>query len=381
MATPLCIFAVTSKLYESDIFNANLVALSIMSLFTLINDIGLYQYYVKRFNEVRLDKNKSGWLLGVAFGQKIITCMVCVLIIFLLTFLDNYRDIVSFLIIGSIGAIFQAFQPIWYYNGIEKMSIYATANIGAKILSLLLMWILLTFYKTDYVPVICFTFANILLTLYLLFDVKRHNLSYKKVILKDLFNLISIARFYIFSRTLSAISTYLIVIVLGATSLSLAGVFAIADQIYKSIKLSISAVIQVLIPFSLRSKNTMFLIYITVAVLIIALLIFFLIDLVLIDVVTFIWGSVPFSGHSIIYLYTYAGILAMLNALLGFPWFGNLGFYDKANTTLVWATVVTISMLLYAFYQNNSLLAYIVLISESSLLIFRLFHLSWLKFK
>ena len=100
MATPLYIFAVTSKLYESDIFNANLVALSIMSLFTVINDIGLYQYYVKRFNEVRLDKNKSGWLLGVAFGQKIITCMVCVLIIFLLTFLDNYRDIVIFLIIG-----------------------------------------------------------------------------------------------------------------------------------------------------------------------------------------------------------------------------------------------------------------------------------------
>ena len=70
LISPLLIFAVTSKIYPPEIVYANLVTLSIMGFFSIVNDIGLYQYYVKRFAGIKSDKDKLSWLITVAFGQK-----------------------------------------------------------------------------------------------------------------------------------------------------------------------------------------------------------------------------------------------------------------------------------------------------------------------
>ena len=42
-------------------------------------------------------------------------------------------------------------------------------------------------------------------------------------------------------------------------------------------------------------------------------------------------------------------------ALLGFPWFAIIGFYDRANSSLIWATLVSLTLLAYAFYYDQSL--------------------------
>ena len=381
MLVPLCILAVSSKVYGTEVFYANLVTLSIMGFFSVVNDAGLYQYYVKCLSEDRYNKNKLGWWIGVAVGQKILTCLACLLIVFLLTFFDNYKDIINYLLIGTAGALFQAFQPIWYYNGVEKMSIYAVANVCVKVSSLLLMYLLFSYYENDYIPVICFTFSNVILAVYLFFEIKRRKFTYSNVSLSDVLVMMSTARIYVFSRTLATISTYLIVLVLGVNAFSLAGVFAIADQIYKAVKLSVSPMVQVIIPYCIRTKNTMFLVYFSLALSIIVLLLYSFIDQILFDVVNLIWGDIPENGKIIIYMYTYAGMISMLNAALGFPWFAVLGFYDKANSSLIWATFISMTVLLYSFYQDISLLAYVVIITEISLLVLRVLHLAWLKYK
>jgi hypothetical protein len=102
---------------------------------------------------------------------------------------------------------------------------------------------------------------------------------------------------------------------------------------------------------------------------------------ILFDFVYLIWGDIPENNKNIIYLYVYAGLVSMLNAILGFPWFAVLGCYDKANNTLIWASFISMMVLLYSFYYNISLLAYVIIISELSLLILRVLHLTWLQFK
>ena len=378
---PLCIFAVSSKAYGTAVFYSNLVTLSLMGFFSLVNDAGLYQYYVKCFSEDRYNKKKLGWWIGVVVSQKILTCLTCLLILFLLTFFDNYQGIINFLLIGTVGAVFQAFQPIWYYTGVEKMAIYAVANLLVKVSSLLLMYLLFSYFENDYIPVICFTFSNVILTVYLVFEIKRQRFTYSNVSLKDVLTMMSTARLYLFSRTLASISTYLIVLVLGVTEFSLAGVFAIADQIYKAVKLSVSPIVQVIIPYCIRTKDMKFLVYFSLVLSTIVLLLYFLIDQILLDVVNLIWGVIPENGELIIYMYTYAGMISMLNAVLGFPWFAILGFYDKANSSLILATFFSMTVLLYSFYRDLSFLAYVVVISELSLLVLRLLHLAWLEYK
>lgn len=381
MLVPLCIFAMSSKVYGTEVFYANLVTLSIMGFFSVVNDAGLYQYYVKCLSEDRHNKNKLSWWIGVALGQKLLTCMTCLLIVFLLTFFDNYKAIINYLMLGTVGAVFQAFLPIWYYNSIEKMSIYAAANIFVKISSLLLMFLMFTYYENNYIPVICFTFSNIILTVYLFFEMSHRRFTYSNVTLRDVLAMMSTARMYLFSRTLTTISTYLIVLVIGVNAFALAGIFAIADQIYKAVKLSVSPMVQVIIPYCIRTRSISFITIFSLVTFIFVAVLYSVIDGILFDVVYLIWGDIPENNKNIIYLYVYAGLVSMLNAVLGFPWFAVLGCYDKANNSLLWATFISMMVLLYSFYYNISLLAYVVIISELSLLVLRVLHLTWLQCK
>jgi PST family polysaccharide transporter len=382
MLVPLCIIAVSSKVYGTEVLYANLVTLSIMGFLNVVNDAGLYQYYVKCISEDRHKKNKLGWWISVALGQRLLTCMICLFIVFLLTFFDNYKAIINYLMLGTVGAVFQAFLPIWFYNGIEKMSIYAAANIFVKISSLLLMYLMFTYYENNYIPVICFTFSNIILTVYLFFEMSQRRFTYSNVTLRDVLALMFTARIYTLSRMLTTIASYLIVLVVGVNAFSLAGIFAIADQIYKAIKLSISPIVQVIIPYCMRTRSISFITIFSLVIFIFVAVLYSVIGGgILFDFVYLIWGDIPENNKNIIYLYVYAGLVSMLNAILGFPWFAVLGCYDKANNTLIWASFISMMVLLYSFYYNISLLAYVIIISELSLLILRVLHLTWLQFK
>ncbi|MDB2440988.1 hypothetical protein N9W72_05240 [Luminiphilus sp.] len=378
LVTPLYVTIIASQYYTGIVFSANLIAISIASALFIFNDLGLYQLIIKKFIEVRNEQKLSSDLLSLIYSQRLLSVFISTALLALLPSIGDYSSITSYLIIVTFGMVSQAFQPIWVFQAFEDVRFYCVFNIISKLINLAVVTICIFSYENPYGPVLGFAISNFLLAISLNTFLQVSGYKVYLVNPMKVWGLVREGRNYTISRLSILTYTGLISFLVGINDIAAAGIVALAEQLYKAIQLSVSPIIQVIIPYCERVRDSK-LVYKLLAGLIIILSISALIvGYFGSQAVLYLWGISSEHEVAILFVYFGAAGLNTISSLIGFPLFGAFGHYEKTNYSSIANGLFSLFIVTVAFVYFDQLLSSIILICEISLLTIRISHVGYI---
>ena len=375
---PLYVIILASHNYDDFVFSANILSISIAGALFILNDLGLYQLIIKKISDTRNDKKLINQLISLIYCQRFMMVVISLLIVIFISEIGNYEKIQKYLFIVLVGIVSQAFQPIWFFQALENVKFYCLVNIFSKIVNASLVTYLIFNDQNSYALVIGFAISNLLMFFLLNIFLINSGFKFNFVKIKKVIDLIWEGKSYFFSRITTLTYSGLISFLVGINDFKSAGVIALAEQLHKAIQLSISPVIQVLIPYCNRVRDSRVVFKILFGLIAVILLLTFLVDSFGLWMASNLWNITSRGELLILMVYFFSACINTVTSLIGFPLFAAIGFYSKTNISSIINGLISISILFIFFYYLNQFLMFVVLICELTFLIVRIVHLSYI---
>ena len=379
LITPLYVTIIASQYYTGNVFSANLLAISIASALFIFNDLGLYQLIIKKFTEVRNEQKLTSDVLSLIYSQRLLSVFISTALLALLPSIGDYSSITSYLFIITVGVISQAFQPIWIFQAFEDVRFYCVFNIISKIINLTVVSICIFGYDNPYAPVLGFAISNFFLAISL--NTFLHVSGYKVYLVNPMkvWALVREGRNYTIARLSILTYTGLISFLVGINDIAAAGIVALAEQLYKAIQLSVSPIIQVLIPYCERVRDSQLVYKLLAGLIIILSVSAIIVGYFGSQAVLYLWGISSEREVATLLVYFGAAGLNTISSLIGFPLFSTFGHYEKTNYSSIVNGLFSLLIVTVAFVYFDQLLSSIILICEISLLTIRISHVGYLR--
>ena len=344
---PIYFLIVYSEFSNGAYFSQNALTYSVAGIFSLLIDGGLHQFFVMK----SIEKNEvnKGKVLPAFFLQRLTMVFICLIFMGFWALASNQLELISVWWMALCLGTAQSLQPLWWFNAKHAHGRLLQINIVSKIMALLAFaWAVAGGSQVNG-PVLAmlvghFFMAGIMLVVVIRAEGLRFNA------LHEIYPSPHDALSYFFGRAGSTVPASGVSAYVGFFDLNLAGVIAFAETIYKTIRLSVSPLIQVAITRYLQNEGQIAeVIKITKALF--TLNIIGGMMLVLFGelcVATFI-PVIESSIRWIVVCYAVAGLISMTSSFLGFPAFAAINKYNDANKSLIIASVVAaICLLVFA---------------------------------
>ena len=374
--TPLLIMPYLSRIFGIEKFGHLSVLLSLIVLVSIITDFGYNlagTYFIAKNKE---KKSLINEYLGTAVLLKTLILILVISTICFFTFLGKINSIEnnSILILVNLNIIFQAFQFIWFFQGIEKMFNITFYTAVGKISYLILVFLfvkdeslekVLLFYSVG-------NFESCFLSFFYIYKEKFRIMFPKMSRLKTSFK----ENFFFFLSRVSGniYSTFSIFILGQASTYTEAALYSSSDKLYQGGKSVTNPVTQAIYPYVARTKDTMlvskFVLRLLVPLIICCGFFFIFSEKTL----TIFYGKSFADGEKILKVFMLTSVVNFIGVNYGYPAFASISRVDIVNRSVLYASIAQIIYLSFLYFNKciNSFNVVIgLLFTETFLSIYR----------
>lgn len=376
---PLLLIPHLTRALGLEVFGVVAFGLALVQLASLVTDFGFSLSLTPRVARNKTDVCSINRLLGAAYLIKTaLLVSISVLGALLIPTLENYREYLGFFALLIIPVWAQAFQPVWLFQGLEKMAfitIYTAFARGAHVILVLLF-----VHSPADINLIALSTgaAQALATLVSIGAVVRLGFRPERPSISEAWSLTRLSSPYFWSR--AAVYTY----TLGGTAFlgifgtpTQAAVYSAAEQLYRGAQALTSPVSQALYPYMARTQNIQLFGKVLAGLCCASALGGAVGWLFAPQIVAIVFGDGFSAALPIVDVFILIFLITVPSVLLGYPFLGALGRACRANRSVIYAGLAQISFLfaLWHFEVVGAIeVAFAVLAVEGFVLMYRARH-------
>lgn len=382
---PILILPFLTRTLGVDSFALVSIVLATIQLSFVITDYGLSVYAPFKIALAKSSHEQINRLISNIYGLKVILFFAALCIFTAIMCAQDSDNWWTILFFSSLAMFFQAYQPVWLFHGIEKMSGVAVISLTTKLSYIIFVFIFVS-DSFDGVNVIASWAAAQLLT-----SVVSNWLMFKegyRIYLPTYHEIALIGREcreYFISRLAVSMFSSVNTIVLGAAgSSSQVALYSVCDQLYKAGKNATMPVSQALYPYMTHQKNWALFYKILFCSAFGLAFGSFMVAQVSEDIITLVFGESYNAASPILDIFLVTIVINFVSVLFGYPAFGALGRPDFANKTVIFGAgchVVALVLCMTLFQLDSLKTAYITLGTELIIMTLRIAKLLELRKK
>jgi PST family polysaccharide transporter len=373
---PLFLIPYLARALGAETYGVVSYGLSIVAIATILTDYGFNLSATLQISKLRDDVAQVNKLIGAIFACKVmLSVAACSVVVAYALLTTKYAHHTRYLLLLVIPVIAQAFQPVWFFQGIEKMGYIAWFTLVSRLLYVVFVFAFVTKPADYYLLSLVNGISQFLaLGLSLMFMVKERfyprwpGISYCIATFKS-------STPFFWSR--AAVSTYTAG---GALFLGLYGMplqvayYAAAEQLYKGAQSLFAPLAQALYPNLARTKNFHLLFSVLKGTLLVCIggLVFGVFAGKW--TIALLFGKTFGGSYVVLLVFLVTLIVNTPSVLLGYPLLGALGQAGKANRSVVIAGLLQIVLLCICFtlgWTQALQIAVTVLVVETIVLMLR----------
>jgi len=373
---PLIILPYLIKVIGIENFGLINFALSVIMFFNILigfgfdlsatRQVSIYKNDIRKVSEIF-----SSVYLIKAFLLILSFIVLCVFIIFVPK-IHTYSMLfilTSFILIGNM------FFPSWLYQGMEDMKYITIINVGIKFFFVLTIFLFIK-SPSDYLLVPTFNSIGSILGGFVafLYAIKKFNVKLIKPSFNEIKKLFVDSFHFFMSRIANNGMRYIALTLIGFNfNNNIIGLYSLAEKLFFAFAGLGGIVSQTIYPYMSRTRNILFfkkiLLIISIILIIIMILLFFFSKYIFVYIFH-IKNELIISLFQIMLI---GIVIAVYNALIGYPLLAAFGYVKEANYTLVAASIFYIVFLIYAtsILKNIYFVAFSLIAYELLVLLFR----------
>jgi PST family polysaccharide transporter len=288
--------------------------------------------------------------------------------VFLAGFFSDYSNYKNLFLFTLLAVAAQAFQPIWFFQGIERMKNITIYMVITKVLYALLVILLVRGADDVLLVIFSWAIAQTVGAIISILFVYHEGFSIPFPTIKSVLTTLKNSRHFFVSRIAVAMYTSVNTIALGLVgNTTQLAYYGVCEQLYKAGQNVTMPINQALYPYMSKEKNwPLFFKLVSIVVIILTAVLFF-INYFIGDILGLIFGE-QFSEAAFIMTILLAMIVVnYIGVAFGYPAFGAMGFPQYANKTVVVGAIIHILMISTLFYMgqiNAYFIAITTLITE-----------------
>ncbi|MDG6894873.1 oligosaccharide flippase family protein [Volucribacter amazonae] len=373
---PYLVNVLSTEYYGLVVFSQSFIV-----FFSIFVDFGFNLSAVKAIAIYQKNKLKLQQIYSsVMFIKTILLIVSFFLLIIITNVFDKFQQYRYIYFLSFLYVIGQAYFPIWFFQGVEKMKFITVINIIVKIFFTCSIFIFVKRETDFYLVPILNGLGNILgaiLSIYIVytkFKVRFITVSINQIIyyFKDSFQ-------YFLSNISVNFYTGVNTVILGmVTTNNIVAYYNMAEQLYKAMLAFTGPLTAVLYPYMTRTKNIVFFKYILIGVASICTIgCIFMINLDQFILTLFYNNNVNYFVIKIFDIFTVSFIIATISCMLGYPFLGSIGYINHANNSIIFGAIFhLLSIICLYLFDSISIMniALLVLATESVVLFYRIFY-------
>jgi len=314
-------------------------------------------------------------IIADVHGAKVLLVLVSCLGLGLVSRIPSYQAHGMLFIWAGLAVLFQAYQPVWLLQGLENMRSYAMYMVSSRLAFMAGVYAVVRHPGDGQWVLLVFALSNLLGAGLGLRAMQAAGYRAAALSLGGGWRLMRGSSGYFWGRSAFAVYSSLNSVVLGAAALAQAGVFNVAEQVYKVGQSLGGPISQAMLPALAQTQNTRLVWKILPALLGVIGLGCAMVGALAPWLIPLAFG--PGYGASVpaLTVFLFAVPVSISGMVLGYPWFAALGAPDTVNVTSVLAAGLHV-VLLATLWWLDQLTAYnvalCVLATESFMLLLRL---------
>ena len=373
---PLITIPYLTRTLGVEAYGAYAFALAIVMIACVITDFGFNLWATAEVAAHRDDNERIKRLYGSVTAVKLMLTTFVVFVIFIYAansvIAAEYRSVLYWTVLPIIGI---TFQPVWLFNGLERMAYLTIFVLVSRIAFIALTFTLVTSVDDLALLMGVNGLAQIIAALLGFGVLRRFGYVPSRPKLVACREVLKQASPFFLSRI--AVSTYtaggalFLGVVAGTRSVA---IFAVAEQLYRGALALLSPLSQVMYPYMMRTRNYRLLMWTIAGATLVASVgsgLAFFLDA---HIITLLFTNAYIESLPVLHIFLIAIIVNTPSVLLGYPMLGALGKVSIANHSVLFAGVLQL-IVLYAWYALERTspvdVAIAVLIAELSVLIVR----------
>lgn len=373
---PLILIPYYTHVFGLELFGVVAFSLAAVQLAMVFTDFG---FALSATEDISRNRDSKGYLeetVGSILLIKVGLFSLAAGAVFLLPSLkDEYAEYQLLFTLSAIPILGLTFQPIWFFQGIEKMNLVAIYTVSAKSLYLVLALVFVREPADFYLVPVMNGISQVLAAILGLLLVHREGYRIRwpgKERTKSVFRASS--TFFV-SRASVAMYTSGSAFFLGIFgSATQVAIFSIAELLYRAIQGVFSPVGQALYPYMVREKNIGVFFKILAAACTLSVVGVVVGYYVSPALVPLLFGGDYAASVPILYLFFVVVIINTPAVLLGYPFLGAFDATRYANYSVIIGSAVYILLLLWVgttYGLDAVVVVYLVMVAEGLVFLIR----------
>lgn len=351
---PLIVLPYIGRVLGVDGFGTVSILFSVSAIVYIITDYGFSlssSYWIAKH---RKNKRNISHYFGAVYFSK--TFLLVLVFIFMFSFswrgIINIDDIDELKIWAFIIALSQAYQPIWFFQGIEKMKNVTMFMVLSKVLYMMFVFIFVKEMSDVFYVFFAFAISNVVATIVSITLVYKNGYQISVPSRKRIIRVFKESTPYFFSRAsvclYTSANTFLVGTILGVAQ---AALYSSSEKLYQAGQSLISPISQSLFPHLARTKDVGVLIRIVICGLAPMAIGCYVCWIYASDILLMIFGVGFDSAASVLRVFMLCSIVTFITGNFGYPAFAIYGRLDLVNKS-VYFSGITQLLILSALYAT-----------------------------
>ncbi|HCT3120673.1 TPA: oligosaccharide flippase family protein [Morganella morganii] len=375
-AIPLLLLPFLTRTLGVEAFGIVAITLAVSQFAYVLTDYGFSLSATYGISKNRGNQQYINDKVDAIFCSKLILFLISAAIISLIPWLiPEYHNYKLYFILILIAVFFQAYQPFWFFQGIERMK---NITIYSVLTKLLYAFLVLSFIRApeDAIYVILFWgLSHAVGTICAMYFLFKEGYSFNVPTLSAIKSELKEGLEFFWSRLSVAIYSSLSTVIVGTSGALQASLYSIPEQIYKAGQNVTSPISTAMFPYMARHKDWKLffrVFFISLAVLISGSVI---IAAFAEYILVFLFGPEFRSATPILYVFIITVNISYIAVTFGYSAFSALNRNDIANKSVMYGALIHIVMLTILMANNISALkvAITVLLTETIVMSIRVY--------
>lgn len=372
---PLLLLPFLARQLGIEAFGIVAITLAAIQLAMVLTDYGFslsatYAISVKRNDPVYINKK-----IGAIFGAKAVLVGLAV-IGFLVTpiFVPKFSAYTPFFNAAIVATVAQAFQPVWLFQGIERMKNITIYTVAVKVIYAALVLRLINTADDALLVIYCWSIAQVFGLVAAIYFMRAEGYRVVRPSLDNIKNEFKDGAQFFWSRIAVSLYTSASILVVGAYGAAQAAQFSVCEQIYKAGQNVSAPINAAMFPFMSKHKNWK--VFFGVLAVSGILLIFgcAIVSIYAESILVLLFGEEYRAATLVLRIFLITTVVNYFAVSFGYSAFAALGRISIANISVMAGAALHMMVLAsqYYFFEVNAWsVAVAVLITETFVMLLR----------
>lgn len=372
---PLMVIPYLTRVLGTHEFGAVAVTLAAIQFAFVVTDYGFSLSATRDIALNSTDKHYVSRKIGAVWGAKLPLLALSIMgLLILPAWVDKLHTYGPYFTAGTLAVCAMAFQPVWFFLGIERMKNVTIYMVATKVLYVLLVFVVVHGPKDAFFVIYCWGGAQLLglvVSIYLVYH-EGYGLGMPR--LRECLHELRASAQFFWSRLSVALYTSANTVVVGTLGTVAAAHYSVCEQVYKAGQNVAAPINTALFPYMTKNRDWRLFGQLLVAVGGVLIIGCTVVGVFAGPLLRFVFGAEYASSAPVLAIFCAVVVINYYGMTFGYAAFSALDKVHIANISVVVGTMVQVGLVawLYAAGRMSPLtMALSVLATEGFVMSFR----------